>query len=207
MQYNQEFKHAISLLPSKEKDKLILRLLKRDEILSEKLYFELVSTDSADNVREELENEMLRSMENFTKYNNSPKEIMRELRLNSGKITRHVKITKDKYGEITLNTLMLNMILENEKEIFEHTYYDYKLLMYVITRTFKILLLIDKMHEDYQIDFKEGIQRLGGNISSCHNLMKMAIKNNLDVNWLLQYDIPENIQEIYKKTRADGLLR
>lgn len=209
MEYNKEFKLAISLLPSKEKDKLIIRLLKRDEILSEKLYFELVSTDSVDNVREELEQEIIKSIDQISKYQNSDREIISELRYISGKITRHLKITKDKYGEISLNILMLNKILTQNSEVFNHEYrhYIHKLLIYVISRAFKILLLIDKMHDDYQIDFKDGVQKLGRNIVNCDNLMKTAIYNNLDVNWFLQFEIPEDIQEIYKETRASGFLR
>lgn len=209
MEYNNEFKQAISLLPSKEKDKLILRLLKRDEILSEKLYFELVSTDSVDNVREALEEEIIKSIDQISKYQNSDREIISELRYISGKITRHLKITKDKYGEISLNILMLNKIISQNADVFNHEYrhFIHRLLIYVISRVFKILLLIDKMHEDYHIDFKDGVQDLGVNISKSHNLMKTSIYNNLDVNWLIQYDIPENIQQIYKETRASGLLR
>lgn len=209
MEYNKEFKLAISLLPSKEKDKLIIRLLKRDEILSEKLYFELVSTDSVDNVREELEQEIIKSIDQISKYQNSDREIISELRYISGKITRHLKITKDKYGEISLNILMLNKILTQNSEVFNHEYrhYIHRLLIYVISRAFKILLLIDKMHDDYQIDFKDGVQKLGRNIVNCDNLMKTAIYNNLDVNWFLQFEIPEDIQEIYKETRASGFLR
>lgn len=209
MEYNKEFKLAISLLPSTEKDKLIIRLLKRDEILSEKLYFELVSTDSVDNVREELEQEIIKSIDQISKYQNSDREIISELRYISGKITRHLKITKDKYGEISLNILMLNKILTQNSEVFNHEYrhYIHRLLIYVISRAFKILLLIDKMHDDYQIDFKDGVQKLGRNIVNCDNLMKTAIYNNLDVNWFLQFEIPEDIQEIYKETRASGFLR
>jgi hypothetical protein len=41
-----DFKIALQELPEKEKDKLILRLLRRDLDLAEKLYFELVDTDT-----------------------------------------------------------------------------------------------------------------------------------------------------------------
>jgi hypothetical protein len=41
-----DFKKALQELPEKEKDKLILRLLRRDLDLAEKLYFELVDTDT-----------------------------------------------------------------------------------------------------------------------------------------------------------------
>ena len=40
MTFDKDFKEAISHLPSSEKDKLILRLLKKDLVLANRLYFE-----------------------------------------------------------------------------------------------------------------------------------------------------------------------
>ena len=42
MKFSPEFKAAISDLPSAEKDKLIFRLLKKDENLANRIYFELL---------------------------------------------------------------------------------------------------------------------------------------------------------------------
>ena len=42
-----EFKKALQELPEKEKDKLILRLLRRDMDLAGKLFFELVDGNTA----------------------------------------------------------------------------------------------------------------------------------------------------------------
>lgn len=39
------------------------------------------------------------------------------------------------------------------------------------------------------------------------NLMKMAINNGLDVNWLWNAEIPENIDAIHKQLRAEGFLK
>lgn len=47
MKFDPEFKKALSQLPSGEKDKLILRLLKHDLTLANRLAFELLSADSA----------------------------------------------------------------------------------------------------------------------------------------------------------------
>ena len=52
MTFDPEFKKALQLLPEKEKDKLILRLLKRDLQLANRLQFELVETDSVQDKRE-----------------------------------------------------------------------------------------------------------------------------------------------------------
>jgi hypothetical protein len=50
--FDSEFKEALSRLPEKEKDKLITRLLRKDKKLAKRLYFELVSTYSPEELRE-----------------------------------------------------------------------------------------------------------------------------------------------------------
>ena len=37
--------------------------------------------------------------------------------------------------------------------------------------------------------------------------MRTAIQNGFDVNWLLHFDIPENIEQIHKNIRSQGYLR
>lgn len=54
MTFDNDFRQAIADLPSKEKDKLILRLLKKDVSLANRLYFELLETKSVEDVRNEL---------------------------------------------------------------------------------------------------------------------------------------------------------
>lgn len=50
MKFPEELKEGISQLPSKEKEKLIFRLLKHDLDLANRLLFELVSTDTVPSV-------------------------------------------------------------------------------------------------------------------------------------------------------------
>ena len=59
MDFDPEFKRALELLPGKEKDKLILRLLKKDLKLASKLRFELVDTDSVQDKREKLKSAII----------------------------------------------------------------------------------------------------------------------------------------------------
>ncbi|CAL2085514.1 protein of unknown function [Tenacibaculum sp. 190524A02b] len=99
----KSFKEAISQLPAKEKDKLILRLLKKDPTLANRLYFELIDTSSVDEKRAALAIHIQNSIERFSQYNNTPGYIMMYMRDISGEINEHVKVTKDKFGEISLN--------------------------------------------------------------------------------------------------------
>ena len=204
-----EFRKALQELPEKEKDKLILRLLRRDMDLAEKLYFELVDTDSVEDKRKLIENEISKTINAVSQRNYNLDSIAGEMRYISGSISHHVKITKDKFGEISLNLQMLNETIEQKAFSLAHSkpQKSNKFYNYVIVRAFKILLLIDALHEDFLLDFKEDLERLGANISKNTMLLKTANYNSLDVNWILDAEIPENIIQIHKEIKAAGFLK
>ena len=204
-----EFRKALQELPEKEKDKLILRLLRRDMDLAEKLYFELVDTDSVEDKRKLIENEISKTINAVSQRNYNLDSIAGEMRYISGSISHHVKITKDKFGEISLNLQMLNETIEQNAFSLAHSkpQKSNKFYNYVIVRAFKILLLIDALHEDFLLDFKEDLERLGANISKNTMLLKTAKYNSLDVNWILDAEIPENIIQIHKEIKAAGFLK
>ena len=204
-----EFRKALQELPEKEKDKLILRLLRRDMDLAEKLYFELVDTDSVEDKRKLIENEISKTINAVSQRNYNLDSIAGEMRYISGSISHHVKITKDKFGEISLNLQMLNETIEQNAFSLAHSkpQKSNKFYNYVIVRAFKILLLIDALHEDFLLDFKEDLERLGANISKNTMLLKTAKYNSLDVNWILNAEIPENISQIHKEIKAAGFLK
>ena len=204
-----DFKRALQELPEKEKDKLILRLLRRDLDLAEKLYFELVDTDSIEDKRKIMEINISKQIIRFSENFHSLDYIAIEMRNISGKISHHVKITKDKFGEISLNLQMLNEVIEQNDFSLTHSkpQKSTKFYNYVIVRTFKILLLIQALHEDFLLDFKEDLNRLGVNISKEKMLLKTANYNSLDINWILEAEIPENILQIHKEIKAAGFLK
>ena len=207
--FSKEFKKAIQELPNSEKDKLIFRLLKRDLDLANRLYFELVDVETVEDKRTAFEIEMIKKINYFSDRYYSVGYLLQDTRFLSGDITNHVKITKDKFGEISLNLKMLNHLLTiNNKRIETVTYSKaYTLCIYVIARAFKILLLIKAIDEDYFLDFKENLSTLGKLIYDNPFLMHTAIDNDLDVNWLILGEIPENIVAIHKEIRANGFLK
>ena len=204
-----EFKKALQELPEKEKDKLIFRLLRRDMDLAEKLHFELVDTDSIEDKRRNMETIISNDIKRFSENFHSLDYIAIEMRRISGKISHHVKITKDKFGEISLNLQMLNEVIEQNAFSLTHSkpQKSIKFYNYVIVRAFKILLLINLLHEDFLLDFKEDLKKLGANISSNKMLLKTASYNILDINCILEVEIPENILQIHKEIKAAGFLK
>lgn len=209
MKFSNEFKEAISHLPSKEKDKLLLRLLKKDLTLAHRLEFELLDQRSLEERRAEMENTIKKEVKRMTDTFYSPGYLNMDIRYASGSINEHVKITKDKFGEVSLNILLLTEVLQQNKENILNATYNkaYKLTVAIIARAFKILLLTHKLHQDYLIDLQDDFRKLGLLIGDNHYLMKSAIYHGLDVNWVISAEIPDDIQLIYKDLRERGYLR
>ncbi|MFS4416180.1 hypothetical protein [Maribacter sp. 2307ULW6-5] len=209
MTFSKEFKEALLNLPTKEKDKLLLRLLKKDSTLANRLYFELVEGNDVDAKRSEMEARVREQVAYAKASYHSPGYLMMDLRYLSGEINEHVKITKDKFGEISLNLLMLNEALEHAFPLTEPapSHKKRKLIVYIIARAFKLLVLTDNIHEDYRLDLEDDMKKLGKLIGSEHSIMEEAIYHGLDVNWLSTFNIPEDIDAIHRELRSRGYLK
>jgi hypothetical protein len=209
MTFPKEFKEAIQNLPSAEKDKLIFRLLKHDLDLANRLHFELVNTETVEERRIKMQIEVskatLRMSDRFYSFG----YLMMDIRYLSGDISEHVRITKDKFGEASLNIQMLIEVLKLNKIRLENAKPNdvHKLNIYIIARVYKILLLINALHEDYLMEFSENLEELGTLISQNPLLMKTAIKNGLNINWLQESKIPTNIVAFHKELRSNGFLK
>lgn len=209
MKFDPEFNRAVSELPTQEKDKLLFRLLKRDKILADRLYFQLLSGDSVQDRRLIVEKKIKKDLAKISNSTYSHAYLLREMKSLSGEITEHVKVTKDKYGEASLNLLMLNEALRkkgnNTRKVKQLEVYKFGI--YVISRTFKILMLIKALHEDFLVEFEDGLKELSELIGDNPNLMHIAMHNGLDVNWLYRAEIPDDIVAIHKNLRDNGFLR
>lgn len=189
-----ELKEALSDLSHKEKDKLLFRLLPANSKLVDRLIFDLLELgETQESRREEMEAVIEQELREASNYFYSPGILLLTLRELSGKITRHVQATKDKYGEVSLNLLMLVRSLElngNKVAAVSHrkarTFTDY-----TVKRTLKLLKLIAKMHPDMHLDFQEDLEQLGKYFGANDHLMRTSIHHGLDVNWLLNGEVPE----------------
>lgn len=207
--FSKEFKLAIENLPSKDKDKLIFRLLKKDLDLANRLYFELVETETQEEKRAKLSQLVSKKIKFADDRFYSVGYLNMDIKYISGDITAHVKTTKDKFGEVSLNLQMLVEVLTicRLHILGAKPAKSYKFFIYVIARAFKILMLIKALDEDYLVEFKQDLNNLGELFASYDYLMKLSINNGFDVNWLLTGDIPEDIVALHKHIRANGFLR
>lgn len=205
----KELKEAITHLSSTEKDKLIFRLLKKDVALANRLLFELVSTETVEEKRKKIEDSLSFEIDRAVKQFYSPGYLSMDVRYMSGMITEHVQITKDKFGDPYLNLYILNgLIPKLNKKLETYTPQNAnKFYVPALARIFKILMNISKFHEDEQYEFRDNLYKLGESIIENPDFIKAAINNGLDINWLLNAEIPENIVQIHKNIRALGFLR
>lgn len=208
MEYSKEFKAALSAFSGIEKDRLIFRLLKKDKLLSKKLYFELIDQETTDDKRNAMETHVEEKILLASKYIGNAKYFMSTVRTISADITEHVKITTDKFGDVSLNLLLINRILDHNEDLSRQRFDNvYKLYIYMINKVFKALVLTKKLDEDYWMEIDELLGEIQKKILKNHYLQKLCINNGLDFNWLQSDRIPENIEQIIKDTKSQGFLR
>lgn len=208
MEYSKEFKAALSAFSNIEKDRLIFRLLKKDPLLSKKLYFELIDPETTDDKRNVMEEHVQERVALVSKYIGNPKYFLTIIRKISAEITEHVKITTDKFGEVSLNLLLIDSILKHNDDLSRQRFDNvYKIYLYLINKTVRSLLLIKKLDEDYWIEFDEQLESLKKRIMQNHYLSKLFVNNEIDINWLRSENIPEHFDLIIKDIKSQGFLR
>lgn len=203
MEYSKEFKIALSEFPAAEKDRLIFRLLKKDRILSQKLYFELIDPENEDDKRAKMEVLIAEEVDKAAKHLRNPKYFLVLIRKISAKITEHVKITTDKLGEVSLNLMLVTEIL-SKSEYFRDSY---KLYIYLLNKIFKVLTLTQKLDEDYFLEIQDGFEKLHELILKNQEFEKLALIHGLDLNWLSPRNIPAQIGLIQKELKNQGFLK
>ncbi|WP_027383675.1 hypothetical protein [Epilithonimonas caeni] len=208
MEYSKEFKAALSQFSHSEKDKLIFRLLKKDKLLSKKLYFELIDEETTDDKRNTMESYIRDRISEISRYISNPKYFLVLVRKLSAEITEHVKITTDKFGEAYLNLLLASEILSHNDKLGKQRFDAvYKLYIYLINKIFKALIQIKKLDEDYWLEFDEILSDIDNKIHDNLYLEKLCISNGLEFNWLKCVNIPDHLELIVKNIRSQGFLR
>lgn len=208
MEYSKEFKTALSQLSGVEKDRLIFRLLKKDKILSKKLYFELIDEENADQKRDQMEETVKKKVEYAAKYLSNQKYFLILIRKISAEITEHVKVTSDKFGDVSLNLVLVTEILKFNDKLNRLRFNDvYKLYLYLINKVIKALILTKKLDEDYWMEIDDYLSAVYHKITGNIYLEKLFINNGIDLKWLNVERIPEHFDLIIKDIKSQGFLK
>jgi hypothetical protein len=153
---------VLKMLTPEQKDKLLLKLFRKDPMLVEKLAFEFFEDKS--DLKQRVDK--LRSLinQNITPDRlpwNTPGELMMLMRTMNGRITEHVKVTKDKYGEVELTLFLLNIAFQRFLPMLnEKRQRSEKFSEYVLKRTEIMCKNLNKLHEDNYLDFKDDLTKL-----------------------------------------------
>ncbi|WP_333852610.1 deoxyuridine 5'-triphosphate nucleotidohydrolase [Epilithonimonas sp.] len=208
MEYSKEFKQALSEFSPIEKDRLIYRLLKKDKLLSKKLYFELIDPETTDDKRNAMEEIISERVTEISKYVANQKYFLVLIRKLSAEITEHVKITTDKFGDVYLNLFLINKILEHNEKLGRQRFDAvYKLYIYLINKIIKALIQIKKLDQDYWMEFDELLSDIDFQIHETLYFEKLCINNSFDFNWLQCENIPDHFELIVKNIKSEGFLR
>lgn len=209
MKFTDDFKVALSQLPNKEKDRLLWRLIKRDKLLARRLEFRLLEPYDAIDKRNQLAEYIQNKMTYFKEDNWRLSRVLAQSRGFSGDITRHVYVTNDKVGEITLNFVLLQEAINLlYKPPFRFSYrIAEKYMSYMMNKLYKTCILINKLHPDYHIEVENDAEKLGEIMQINPDFMKYVNAVKFNVNWLTDFDIPEDINDYYRMIKQQGVLK
>lgn len=161
---HKDLKLEIKSLPEKEKDKLLLRLIAKDKILTEHLHFKLLEdeqdlADRQEKLRERIDLEIAELLSN-RKMNS--KDALLKMRKLNGSITHHFKVTKDLNSEIELRIhLFQGVPIDFNEGVFSPLYkFNEKLMIYFAKSVLSVFNKYEKMHEDIQFDLKAGFNEV-----------------------------------------------
>jgi len=182
-----ELKEAILMLPEKEKDKLLLRLIAKDETLTAKLRHQLLEDDADMEMRrDQLKESALQvfSRKDFHQWSYTPGLVMMVLRDFSGAISKHVKITRDKYGEVQLLILLVNLAFRKQRGIlYKHEHRADKFAAYVCRKAQLALNKLQKLDRDYYIEFEKDINEMLAHLKEYPPTRRIMSDYHLPARW------------------------
>ncbi|WP_316791536.1 hypothetical protein [Pedobacter frigoris] len=154
----------IRSLPEKEKDKLLLRLIAKDKVLTEHLHFKLLE-DEGDLVQrhQKLHSVIDESIDDLRSGKKLvSKDAMLRMRKLNGMISHHFKVTKDVLTEIELRIhLLSNLPIAFTEGIFSPMHkFNEKLNVYFVKSALSVLGKYTKLHEDIQFDLRAGLNEV-----------------------------------------------
>jgi len=156
-------KDAISRLPIKEKDKLLFRLVAKDEKLVRRLIFELLEGgETRDERADELRTLITKLLPEEGIKALTPGYLLLDIRHWNARITEHLQATKDKPGEVILTFYMLAEALRRHGAMIRKNpnRRSDTLAPYVVKRTYALLKKAEKLHEDYHIEYRRDAQEV-----------------------------------------------
>jgi hypothetical protein len=157
---DDRLKHAILMMHPAEKDKLLLKLIAKDYTLVEKLQYQLLENSHYD--LEKRRATIIEDIEDMVEYrHDTPGLLMMSMRAINGDISRHVKTTSDKIGEVLLTLTLVNKVFANERNYkLIHSRNADTFFEYVAKKIEFILAKVVKLNKDDAEEFVNDINLL-----------------------------------------------
>lgn len=155
---NKALKYEILKLPVKEKDKLLLRLIAKDKVLTEHLHFLLLEDESDLSARVEEIKSLIVEQDKAV----NAKEQLIYLRKMIKHINHFLKVTKSVTDDVELRIFLLKHANIHFKSRVYSSFKNYEHLFAVffvksVQTTFKKW---QKLHEDIQFDLKDNLNQI-----------------------------------------------
>jgi hypothetical protein len=183
MALDADLKKAITTLPAPEKDKLLLKLIGKDPVLVEQLTFKLLERGRTLEDRRAV---VRQTISRLAAINESTAGwVMMNMRAVSGDITRHVKVTGDKYGEVELNLHLLNEFgTLRAQQLTGFNPRTEKAAAYMATRAQQTLKKLQKLDPDYYIEFERATNRM---LTIVHTLCSATYARQIELpqSWVI----------------------
>lgn len=170
---------AVLGMSVKEKDKLLMRLIRKDDLLIEQLHFQLLE-DEFD--LEQRRKAIRQAIEKYAQagYSWTPGLLMMEMRDFSGRITRHVRVTKDKLGEVVLYLVLIGEYMHENKHMLQaEAYRADKFAKYVVKRAATVFKKAEKLHEDLHIEFEEELELAWNELQAYQPTARVLLEENI----------------------------
>jgi len=181
---DEQLKAAIARISVAEKDKLLFRLVAKDEKLVRKLVFELLEGgETRDERAAELREQIAKNL--AESHGLTPGYLLLYLRHWNARINEHVQATRDKSGEVSLVVFLLAEAFRRHRDML-HRFPERRsdtFAPYMVKRTAAILKKAEKLHEDYFIEFRRDLNELLGFIWAFKPTARMAQEEGLPGKW------------------------
>lgn len=151
-------------MPEREKDILLIRLVSKEPTLMAKLKHQLLEDEvemeqRRDEIMQQMEDTFTR--DGFAFWTHTPGLVMMVMRDFSGDINKHVKITKDKYGEIALLTRLVNLPFREQYDILkDNAHRADKFAAYACRKAQIVFNKLEKFNRDYYLDFEKEVNEM-----------------------------------------------
>jgi hypothetical protein len=183
---HKELKVEILALPPKEKDKLLLRLVAKDKVLTEHLHFLLLEDES--NLRDRIsaiKEQIVEAMDGLGNQKSvNAKDVLSNLRRLAKLVNHNLRVTKANFEDIELRIFLFNHTPTSFKSGIFSSQKNYEQLFnsYFLKSTLITIRKFDKLHEDLQFDLKEELNKL---LSTIHKGKMAGLAQELDLPTLI----------------------